>query len=131
MVAPINEYTLEDNTVFSIVGKGLKLNTAADVQEFVDTINQMDNLQVIKLSGNTIGVEAGQALGEALKTKTHLKVDYCYHHHYYYYMELYSLSTLFLFFFTHSKLCYPTSLRAVCCLRSLSPSRPCVMPLSR
>lgn len=73
MVAPINEYTLENNTVFSIVGKGLKLNTAADVQEFVETINQMDDLQVIKLSGNTIGVEAGQALGEALKTKTHLK----------------------------------------------------------
>ncbi|KAI8365829.1 hypothetical protein EDC96DRAFT_553267 [Choanephora cucurbitarum] len=33
----------------------------------------MDNLQVIKLSGNTLGVEASQALGEALKTKTHLK----------------------------------------------------------
>jgi Ran GTPase-activating protein 1 len=74
MAVPINEYTLEDNTVFSIVGKGLKLNTAADVKEFVETINKMDNLQVIKLSGNTIGVEAGQALAEALKTKTHLKV---------------------------------------------------------
>ncbi|CAO3646630.1 unnamed protein product [Mucor hiemalis] len=55
MVAPINEYTLENNTVFSIVGKGLKLNSAAD------------------LSGNTIGVEAGQALGEALKSKSKLK----------------------------------------------------------
>ncbi|KAG0745459.1 hypothetical protein G6F57_002140 [Rhizopus arrhizus] len=73
MVAPINEYTSENNTVFSIVGKGLKLNTAEDVQEFVDTINQMDDLEVIKLSGNTIGVEAGQALAEALKTKTKLK----------------------------------------------------------
>lgn len=74
MVAPINEYTLEDNTVFSIVGKGLKLNTAADVKEFVDTIEKMDDLQVIKLSGNTIGVEAGQALGEVLKSKSKLKV---------------------------------------------------------
>jgi Ran GTPase-activating protein 1 len=76
MVAPINEYTSENNTVFSIVGKGLKLNTAEDVQEFVDTINQMDDLEVIKLSGNTIGVEAGQALAEALKTKTKLKVRF-------------------------------------------------------
>ncbi len=74
MVAPINEYTLEDNTVFSIVGKGLKLNTADDVKEFVETINKMDNLQVIKLSGNTIGVEAGQALVEAFKSKSKLKV---------------------------------------------------------
>lgn len=74
MVAPINEYTLENNTVFSIVGKGLKLNTADDVKEFVDTIHQMDDLQVIKLSGNTLGVEASQALAEALKSKTKLKV---------------------------------------------------------
>lgn len=74
MAVPINEYTLENNTVFSIVGKGLKLNTAADVKEFVETINKMDDLEVIKLSGNTIGVEAGQALAEALRTKTKLKV---------------------------------------------------------
>lgn len=74
MTAPINEYTLENNTVFSIVGKGLKLNTTEDVKEFVETIEKMDDLETIKLSGNTIGVEAGQALGEALKSKTKLKV---------------------------------------------------------
>ncbi|KAI8975533.1 hypothetical protein BDF20DRAFT_906794 [Mycotypha africana] len=33
----------------------------------------MDDLEVIKLSGNTLGVEASQALAEALKTKTKLK----------------------------------------------------------
>jgi Ran GTPase-activating protein 1 len=76
MTVSINEYTFENNTVFSIVGKGLKLNTAADVKEFVETINKMNDLQVIKLSGNTIGVEAGEALAEALKTKTKLKVIY-------------------------------------------------------
>lgn len=74
MVAPINKYTSENNTVFSIVGKGLKLNTAEDVQEFVETIQQMSELEVIHLSGNTLGVEASQALAEALKNKTHLKV---------------------------------------------------------
>ncbi|KAG0173311.1 hypothetical protein DFQ28_006024 [Apophysomyces sp. BC1034] len=73
MVAPINQYALENNTVFSIEGSGLKLNTAEDVQNFVDTITQMDNLQAIRLSGNTIGVEAGQALADALKTRTSLK----------------------------------------------------------
>jgi len=74
MVSPINEYTLEDNTVFSIEGKGLKLNTAEDVQAFVDTIVQMDDLQIIKLSGNTIGVEAGKALAEALQSRKNIRV---------------------------------------------------------
>lgn len=74
MVSPINEYALEDNTVFSIEGKGLKLNTAEDVQAFVDTIVQMDDLQIIKLSGNTIGVEAGKALASALQSRKNIKV---------------------------------------------------------
>lgn len=74
MTTAINEYTLENNTVFSIEGRGLKLNTADDVKEFVDTIAQMDDLQVIRLSGNTIGVEAGEALAAALKPKATLKV---------------------------------------------------------
>lgn len=75
MAAPINEYTLENNTVFSIEGKGLKLNTAEDVKEFVETIAQMTDLQVIRLSGNTFGVEASEALAAALKPKTTLKVS--------------------------------------------------------
>ncbi|KAF7724155.1 hypothetical protein EC973_001280 [Apophysomyces ossiformis] len=73
MVAPINQYALENNTVFSIEGSGLKLNTADDVKDFVDAILQMDDLQVIRLSGNTIGVEASQALADALKTRISLK----------------------------------------------------------
>ncbi|ORX54926.1 RNI-like protein [Hesseltinella vesiculosa] len=74
MVAPINEYTLDDNTVFSIQGKGLKLNTSDDVKDFVDTIMQMDNLQEIRLSGNTLGVEASETLAAALKSRSTLKV---------------------------------------------------------
>lgn len=75
MVNPINEYALDDNTVFSIEGKGLKLNTAEDVQPFVDTILQMDDLQILRLSGNTIGVEAGKALAGALKSRKNIKVS--------------------------------------------------------
>lgn len=71
---PINEYTLENNTIFSIVGKGLKLNTSEDVKVFVDTIAQMEDLKEIRLGGNTIGVEAGQALADILKTRSTLKV---------------------------------------------------------
>jgi hypothetical protein len=78
MVSPINEYTLEDNTVFSIEGKGLKLNTAEDVQPFVDTILQMDDLQEIRMSGNTIGVEAGKALAGALQSRNNIKVSHLF-----------------------------------------------------
>jgi hypothetical protein len=76
MISPINEYTLENNTVFSIEGRGLKLNTAEDVQAFVDTILQMDDLQVLKLSGNTIGVEAGKALAGSLQSKKNIRVSF-------------------------------------------------------
>ncbi|KAI9011991.1 hypothetical protein CLU79DRAFT_771516 [Phycomyces nitens] len=73
-MSAINEYCLENNTVFSIEGKGLKLNTAEDVKVFCDTISRMDNLQKIILSGNTIGVEAGKALAAALSTRKTLKI---------------------------------------------------------
>lgn len=78
MAQPINKFAEDNNTTFSIVGKGLKLNSAADVKEFVEAIEQMPDLEVIKLSGNTIGVEASQALGKALESKTKLKVNYYY-----------------------------------------------------
>ncbi|GAA5812214.1 hypothetical protein MFLAVUS_005664 [Mucor flavus] len=73
MAQPINKFAEDNNTTFSIVGKGLKLNSAADVKEFVEAIEQMPDLEVIKLSGNTLGVEASQALGKALESKTKLK----------------------------------------------------------
>lgn len=76
MAQPINKFAEDNNTTFSIVGKGLKLNSAADVKEFVEAIEQMPDLEVIKLSGNTLGVEASQALGKALESKTKLKVNY-------------------------------------------------------
>lgn len=90
MVSPINEYALEDNTVFSIEGKGLKLNTSEDVQAFVDTIVQMDDLQIIRLSGNTIGVEAGKALASALQSRNNIKV--------YKYTSRFSFSSLYILY---------------------------------
>jgi len=60
--------------VFNIEGKGLKLNTAEDVQEFVTSIMGIENLEQVILSGNTFGVEATQAITEALKGKNTIKV---------------------------------------------------------
>lgn len=52
-------------------------------------IQEFDGLQALRLEGNTIGVEAAQAIAKALETKSELKVwivfvdshfEYCVHH---------------------------------------------------
>ncbi len=63
-----------NSKVFSIEGKGLKLQTAEDVQEFVNAILETEGLEQVTLSGNTFGVEAAQAIAGALKRKDTIKV---------------------------------------------------------
>lgn len=58
---------------WSIQGKTLKLNSAEDVSQFVDQINEISGLQQICLSGNTFGVEACRAIAEALKKQTDIE----------------------------------------------------------
>src|SRR5690554_4973088 len=65
---------MSSNNTFTIEGRGLKLDSAADVQEFIDTISGMDELENVILSGNTFGVEACRALAAALAKKPLLKV---------------------------------------------------------
>ncbi|KAF0408216.1 RNI-like protein [Gigaspora margarita] len=62
------------DTIFTIAGKGSKLNTAEDVQEYVNSILEFKNLEEVVLSGNTFGVEAAQAIAMALKKKDSLKI---------------------------------------------------------
>ncbi|KAK9712379.1 Ran GAP Rna1 [Basidiobolus ranarum] len=64
----------ESTKTWSIEGKGLKLDTAEDVQDFVKEILAFENLEVVVMSGNTVGIEAGKALAEAFKQKKNLKV---------------------------------------------------------
>lgn len=63
-----------DTSVFSLAGKGLKLDTAADVEPYLQSLRDQEGLEVLILSGNTIGVGAAQALAEVIKTKKNLKV---------------------------------------------------------
>ncbi|CAG8615001.1 5715_t:CDS:2, partial [Dentiscutata heterogama] len=62
------------DTIFTIAGKGLKLNTAEDVQEYVNSILELKNLEEVVLSGNTFGVEAAQAIAMTIKKKDSLKI---------------------------------------------------------
>ncbi|WVF69181.1 hypothetical protein IAT40_003956 [Kwoniella sp. CBS 6097] len=59
---------------FSILGKNLKANTAADLQPYLDELKAMDDVEEVHFGGNSLGVEACQAIAEVLKTKTQLKL---------------------------------------------------------
>lgn len=64
----------EKSKVFSLEGKGLKLDTAADVDAHVAALRENDAVEEVRLLGNTYGVEACKVLGEILATKKSLKV---------------------------------------------------------
>lgn len=60
--------------VFSLEGKGLKLDTAADVGPHIEALRAMQDVEEVRLLGNTLGVEACKVLGEVLQTKKTLQV---------------------------------------------------------
>jgi hypothetical protein len=59
--------------VFSIEGKGLKLTTAQDIEPHIQGLKSNDQVEEVKLLGNTLGVEASEALAKVLETKKNLK----------------------------------------------------------
>ncbi|KAK9472518.1 Ran GTPase-activating protein 1 [Dipodascopsis tothii] len=58
---------------FSLEGRALKLDSAADIAPFLAELDAISELREINLSGNTLGVEACKALAGALKSKTGLQ----------------------------------------------------------
>ena len=59
---------------FTLRGRGLKLDSAADMAPFVAEIEQLGSgLTHVCVSGNTFGVEAGLSLARALENKTQLR----------------------------------------------------------
>ncbi|CDO69904.1 hypothetical protein BN946_scf184884.g63 [Trametes cinnabarina] len=59
--------------VFSLLGQGLKLDTRADIEAHLAGVDPT-KIEEIHLGGNTIGVEAAQALAEFLAKTTQLRV---------------------------------------------------------
>jgi hypothetical protein len=62
--------------VFSLEGKGLKLDTASDVEAHIKPLREMEDVEEVRLLGNTLGVEACKVLGEVLETKKSLQVSF-------------------------------------------------------
>ncbi|KAK6066154.1 RAN GTPase activating protein 1 [Seiridium cupressi] len=60
--------------IFSLENKGLKLDTAQDLEAHIAPLRAMDDVEEVRLLGNTLGIGACQLLGEVLATKESLKV---------------------------------------------------------
>ena len=60
--------------IFSIQGQGLKLNTRLDIEPHLQRLRAIDGVEEVHFGGNTLGVEACEALAEVLATLTSLKV---------------------------------------------------------
>ncbi|KAK4673122.1 Ran GAP Rna1 [Podospora pseudopauciseta] len=60
--------------VFSLEGKGLKLDTAEDLEPHIAELRAMEDVEEVHLLGNTLGVGACKLLGEVLATKKTLRV---------------------------------------------------------
>ena len=61
---------------FSIHGQGLKLNSRADIEPHLKVLREMKDVEEVHFGGNTLGVEASEALAEVLSDLKSLKVSY-------------------------------------------------------
>lgn len=60
--------------IFSLEGRGLKLDTAEDLEPHIAELRAMDDVEEVHMLGNTLGVGACKLLGEVLATKKTLRV---------------------------------------------------------
>jgi len=65
---------MASSTVFSLEGKGLKLDTAQDIEPHIQALKENDNIEEVRFQGNTLGVGACEALAEVLSKKQKLQV---------------------------------------------------------
>ncbi|CCE64582.1 hypothetical protein TPHA_0I00760 [Tetrapisispora phaffii CBS 4417] len=62
-----------DGEVFSIAGQARKLTTKEDIQFILDDLSSLEKVSKLDVSGNTIGIEASQALARFIKENDHVK----------------------------------------------------------
>lgn len=60
-------------SVVSFRGQGLRLNNRHDAQVIVQAVRECYLMDTLVLEGNTLGIEAAEAIGEALSEKSTLK----------------------------------------------------------
>jgi Ran GTPase-activating protein 1 len=65
---------MSGNKIWSLEGKALKLTTAEDIEAHIKDLRENDDVEEIRLLGNTLGIGASEALAEVLKGKKKLQV---------------------------------------------------------
>jgi Ran GTPase-activating protein 1 len=60
---------------FSILGKNIKAQSRADLEPYISELEKFEDVEEVHFGGNSLGVEACQAIAEVLKTKKSLKVN--------------------------------------------------------
>jgi len=65
--------------IFSLEGRGLKLDTAEDLEAHIADLRATNDLEEVHMLGNTLGVGACKLLGEVLATKKTLRVSFPRH----------------------------------------------------
>jgi Ran GTPase-activating protein 1 len=60
--------------IFSLKGKGLKFDTAADIETYLRDLAAIPDVEAIDISGNTWGIDAVKSLAEVLKRCRSIKV---------------------------------------------------------
>lgn len=61
--------------LFSILGKNIKAQSRADLEPYISELEKFEDVEEVHFGGNSLGVEACQAIAEVLKTKKSLKVS--------------------------------------------------------
>jgi Ran GTPase-activating protein 1 len=62
--------------VFSILGKNIKANTKADLEPYLSELAALTDVEEVHFGGNSLGVEACEAIAALLKEKKSLKASY-------------------------------------------------------
>ncbi|GAA5845864.1 hypothetical protein JCM11251_002929 [Rhodosporidiobolus azoricus] len=66
--------TESTDKLYSLVGKQLKLDDKASIQPYLDQIEAIPDLEEVRFGGNTLGIEACEALAKTLEGKTKLRI---------------------------------------------------------
>ena len=65
---------MPSKTILTLHGKGIKLDTRADIEPYLKDVDPTI-IEEIHVGGNTIGVDASEALAEFISKTTVLKVS--------------------------------------------------------
>jgi Ran GTPase-activating protein 1 len=66
---------MASSKLFSLEGKGLKLDSAADLEPHIKELKDNPDVEEVRFLGNTFGIEASESLAKVLKTKKNLQVS--------------------------------------------------------